>query len=135
MGIEIHAGEWCGPESVWDALDYGRPNRIGHGVSIFQDQHLIDVVLERQIHVEMCPTSNVRFGSVCTRMEEHPVARARELGMRFSIGTDDPGASMASMQSEYELLARQFGFGDADFRRIYANSLAARFQPVLRVAV
>ena len=32
LGIEIHAGEWCGPESVWDALEYGFPDRIGHGV-------------------------------------------------------------------------------------------------------
>ncbi len=38
MGIEIHAGEWSGPESVWDALEYGKPDRIGHGVGAFEDE-------------------------------------------------------------------------------------------------
>ena len=38
-----------------------------------------------------------------------------------------------SMESEYEALTRVFGFEESDWRRIYNNSLAARFQPDLRV--
>lgn len=73
LGIEIHAGEWAGPESVWDALNYGYSDRIGHGIHLFQDSQLIDLFLERQIHIEFCPTSNVRTGSI-SRIEEHPLA-------------------------------------------------------------
>lgn len=133
MGIEIHAGEWCGPESVWDALTYGYPDRIGHGVSLFQDAQLLDLVREHHIHIEMCPTSNLKTGSVA-RIEEHPVRKARELGLNFGINTDDPGPFECSMASEYELLATAFGFEEDDFRRIYANSLEARFQPELRTS-
>ncbi|MCP4539613.1 MAG: adenosine deaminase family protein [Chloroflexi bacterium] len=132
LGIEIHAGEWCGPESVWDALDHGYPDRIGHGVSLFQDERLLDLVQERRIHIEMCPTSNLKTGSVA-RIEEHPVHLARELGLSFSINTDDPGPFGCSMVSEYELLSNVFGFNDEDFQTIYVNSLKARFQPELRV--
>jgi adenosine deaminase len=135
MGIEIHAGEWCGPESVWDALEHGHPHRIGHGLAIFDDPRLLDAVQERQIHIEMCPTSNVRFGSLCRRLEDHPIQKARDLGLSFSVNTDDPGASQCSMESEYELLADIFGFTEQDFARVYAHSLAARFQPRLRVPV
>jgi adenosine deaminase len=131
LRIEIHAGEWCGPESVWEALEYGRPDRIGHGISIFQDPALLDRVRERGIHVEMCPTSNLITGSV-SRIEAHPIARARELDLSFSVNTDDPGPFGCSMTSEYELLARVFGFTDGDFQKIYDNSLQARFQPALR---
>ena len=133
LGIEIHAGEWCGPESVWDALEYGYPDRIGHGVSLFQDDVLVDVVRERGIHVEMCPTSNLRTGSI-SRIEEHPVARARQLGLSFSVNTDDPGPFECSMESEYETLSKAFGFDDSDFQRIYAQTLEARFQPELRIS-
>jgi adenosine deaminase len=132
MGIEIHAGEWCGPEAVWDALEYGHPNRIGHGVSLFGDARLVDLFTERQIHIEMCPTSNVKTGSVA-RIEEHPIRLARDLGLSFSVNTDDPGPFECSLESEYELLADTFGFDEGDWQRIYANSLAARFQPNLRV--
>jgi adenosine deaminase len=132
LGIEIHAGEWCGPESVWDALEHGYPGRIGHGVSLFQDSKLVDLFGERQLHIEFCPTSNLKTGSIA-RLEEHPISRAKELGLNFSVNTDDPGPFECSMASEYELLSRVFGFEESDWQRIYDNSLAARFQPALRV--
>jgi adenosine deaminase len=132
LGIEIHAGEWCGPESVWDALEYGHPDRIGHGVSLFQDARLVELFTERQIHIEMCPTSNLKTGSV-RRIQGHPIRLARDLGLSFSVNTDDPGPFECSLESEYELLANTFGFDEGDWQRIYKNSLAARFQPVLRV--
>lgn len=134
LGIEIHAGEWCGPESVWDALTYGRPKRIGHGVSAFQDARLLDELRARGIHIEMCPTSNLKTGSI-GRMEEHPVRKALELGLSFSINSDDPGAFECSVESEYALLAERFGFSEADLGQVYLNSLAARFQPRLRLGL
>jgi adenosine deaminase len=126
LGIEIHAGEWVGPESVWEAITYGYPDRIGHGVSLFQDERLIDVMCERKIHIEMCPSSNLKTGSV-ERIEDHPIYKARELGMNYSVNTDDPGIFECSMTSEYALLADTFGFTQTDFEAIYANSLSARF--------
>jgi len=133
LGIEIHAGEWCGAKSVWDAIEYGYPDRIGHGVSLFDDPRLIAAIRERNIHIEMCPTSNLKTGSI-TRIEDHPIGRARELGLSFSVNTDDPGIFGCSMAGEYELLANVFGFGVDDFGRMYRNALEARFQPELRVA-
>ena len=131
LGIEIHAGEWVGPESVWDALTYGYPKRIGHGVSLFQDPKLIALAQERQLHIEFCPTSNLKTSSI-SHIEDHPAKKAKELGLNFSINTDDPGPFECSMTSEYALLASRFGFEAADFHQIYTNSLAARFQPELR---
>lgn len=128
LGIEIHAGEWCGPESVWDALDNGSPHRIGHGVSLFQEPRLIEVIRERGIHIEMCPTSNLRTGSIA-HIHDHPVGRARELGLDFSVNTDDPGVFGCTMTSEYQLLAERFGFGESDFQQLFAQSMAARFKP------
>jgi adenosine deaminase len=133
LGIEIHAGEWCGPESVWDALEYGYPDRIGHGVSLFQDPMLVELFQERQIHVELCPTSNLKTGSISC-MREHPAGRAKDLGLNFSVNTDDPGPFGCSMESEYELLSEEFGFEETDLRGVYVNALGARFQPRLRVA-
>jgi len=132
LGIEVHAGEWCGKESIWDALEYGYPNRIGHGVSLFQDPRLITIFQERQIHIELCVTSNLKTGSI-SDIKEHPIRRARELGLNFSINTDDPGPFECSMESEYALVEEVFEFGEGDFRKVYHNSLASRFQPHLRI--
>lgn len=134
LGIEIHAGEWCGPESVWDALAYGHPDRLGHGVSLFQDPRLLDVVRERHIHIEMCPTSNLKTGSVSC-IAEHPIGIARDLGLDFSVNADDPGAFECSIGSEYALLVDRLGFDEADLQRVYRCALAARFQPRLRAGL
>ena len=133
LGIEIHAGEWCGKESIWDALEYGYPNRIGHGVSLFQDPGLISVFQERQIHLELCVTSNLKTGSI-SDIKKHPISRAKELDLNFSINTDDPGPFECSMESEYALIAEVFGFGEEDFQRVYRNSLVSRFHPHLRIS-
>jgi aminodeoxyfutalosine deaminase len=74
----------------------------------------------------MCPTSNVGTGAIA-RIEDHPLPRARELGLSFSLSTDDPGAFGCSLRSEHDLVARVFGFGAADFEKMTASAMAARF--------
>lgn len=132
MGIEIHAGEWRGPESVWDAINYGHPQRIGHGVHAFEDDKLIAYLIDNNIHIEMCPTSNLLTGSI-PDIDHHPLGRARDLGMSISINTDDPGVFSCDMNSEFRLSAEHFGFTEDDFQQVYEQSLAARFQPDLRI--
>jgi adenosine deaminase len=130
--IQIHAAEWCGPESAWDALEHGHPSRLGHGTHVFDDPRLVDTLLERRIHLEMCPTSNLCTGSVA-RLDDHSVRRAFDAGLSVSVSTDDPGAFRCSIASEYALLAERFGFTPAELRGLGANALAARFQPTLRL--
>ncbi len=125
MGIEIHAGEFAGPESVWDALEYGEPDRIGHAVRAFEDPRLVEELRRREIHLEFCPSSNLCLG-VVRDLAEHPIVRARELGMNFSVNTDDPGPFGCSMTSELVLL-EGLGFTASDFATIRANAWRSRF--------
>lgn len=131
LGIEIHAGELGGPSEVVEALDLGRADRIGHGIAAFQDESLIDRLCQQQVHIEFCPTSNLKMGAV-TDIGLHPIGLARDLKMNFSINTDDPGAFDCDMSSEFALIADVFGFSRNDFAEVARNSLAARFQPQLR---
>jgi adenosine deaminase len=131
LGIEIHAGEHSGPESVWDALRHGRPDRLGHALSAFQDPELIDDLRSNCVHIELCPTSNLCTGAV-NSMEQHPAGRARQAGLSFSINTDDPGAFECSMSGEYARVANAFGFSSGDFSEIFRHSLSARFARKLR---
>jgi adenosine deaminase len=131
LGIEIHAGERGGPQEVREALDIGLADRIGHGVSAFQDDDLIKRLRDQNVHIEFCPTSNLKMGAV-SQIEQHPIARARDLGMNFSINTDDPGAFDCDLDHEFAVVEETFGFTRADFQFIASNALAARFQPDLR---
>ena len=53
----IHAGEAAGAESVRCAIEYGA-SRIGHGVRIKEDDSVCELVKNKGIVLEMCPTSN-----------------------------------------------------------------------------
>ncbi len=134
LGIEIHAGELGGPEEVCEALDVGFADRIGHGIRAFEDEDLVARLCDEQVHLEFCPTSNLKMGAAKS-IAEHPIGRARDLGMNFSINTDDPGAFGCSMTSEFELIHRYFSFSKEDFSKVAQNSLASRFAKELRCKV
>jgi adenosine deaminase len=123
----IHAGEWAGPEVVREALDYGHATRIGHGVAIFRNPDLIRRFQDEQIHIELCPTSNLKTGAI-ERIEDHPLRQALELGLNFSINTDDPGTFECTLESEYRLAVEQFGFAFEDLERVTASALRSRFR-------
>ena len=128
LGIEIHAGEWKGPEFIWEALEYGFADRIGHGLAAFEDPVLVKHIKENRIHLEFCPTSNLCLTKY-KRIEDHPLKHALAEGISFSINTDDPGPLCCDINHEYELVQKTFGLTEKDFDTIRENSLRAAFMP------
>ena len=131
LGIEIHAGEHSGPENVEDALEYGFVDRIGHGIGLFQKEQLIDKIASTKIHLEFCPTSNLRSGCI-QQIQQLPIHLACSAGISFSINTDDPGFFDCSITHEYQQLAEYFQFERLDFLNLMQNTLAAKFAPKLK---
>jgi adenosine deaminase len=126
LRLTAHAGEWGGPESVRDALDALRPERIGHGVRAIEDLALVDRLAEAGTVLEVCPGSNVALGLYPT-FAAHPVARLREREVVVTLSTDDPPFFHTSLKKEYEALARAFGWTESDFRAMNAAAARAAF--------
>ncbi len=126
LRLTAHAGEWGGAQSVRDALDYLRPERIGHGVQAIDDLALVDRLAEDRIVLECCPGSNVFLG-VYPGFDQHPVARLRDREVIVTLSTDDPPFFHTTLVQEYEALARAFGWTEADFRAINADAARAAF--------
>lgn len=59
-----HAGEMGGPQSIRDAIEILGVERIGHGISAIRDEKLMDLLIERQIPLEICPQSNLCTGAL-----------------------------------------------------------------------
>ena len=126
LHLTAHAGEWCSPQSVRDALDDLRVERIGHGVRAIEDRPLVERLAEKQIPLEVCPGSNVALG-LYPRLENHPIARLRAAGVPVTVSTDDPPFFHTTMTGEYEGLARAFGWDDDDFRDLARTAARAAF--------
>ena len=57
--ITVHAGEWDGPENIRNAIHLLHPTRLGHGVRSIEDLDLVKEIVEKDIVLETCPTSNI----------------------------------------------------------------------------
>jgi adenosine deaminase/aminodeoxyfutalosine deaminase len=99
-----HAGESTGPETVWDALTHLDAERIGHGISAARDPRLLEHLRDRQIPLEVCPTSNVRTRSVPS-LAEHPLPALVAAGVPVTINSDDPPMFSTTLNREYEIAA------------------------------
>lgn len=125
----VHAGESSGPEGVWDAIDLLGADRIDHGVRAIEDAALVQVLAERGIPLDICPTSNVVLG-VYPSTDAHPVDKLRAAGVRVSLNTDDPALLGASLVGEYALCRETFAWTEETIRAVARTSIEASFAEV-----
>jgi len=116
-----HAGETMGPSSVWGAVHDLHADRIGHGVRAMEDPLLLTLLRERQIPLEINPTSNVCL-HIYRRAAEHPFPHLDRMGLFLTVNSDDPPLFNTTLEQEFALLAVEFGYGRADLARIARNA-------------
>ncbi|MGC4854125.1 adenosine deaminase [Micromonospora sp. DT4] len=121
-----HAGETTGPQTIWDALHELGAERIGHGISAAQDPELLAYLAERQIGMEICPTSNLRTRAVAS-LDEHPLPRLVEAGLLVTINSDDPPMFGTTLNDEYAVAARLLGAGPGELAALARNAVTASF--------
>jgi adenosine deaminase len=135
----IHAGEADGWKSIWEAVQVCGANRIGHGVAIIEDIQLdaggsatlgdfAAYVLNEQIPLEMCPSSNVQTGTVAS-IPEHPIHSLDRLGFRVTVNPDNRLMSSTTITREFALLAEAFDYTLADVGRLTVNAAKSVFAP------
>jgi adenosine deaminase len=121
-----HAGEAAGAASVRQAIEGLGAERIGHGIRALEDPAVVDLLLERGIPLEVCPTSNVHTSTV-PDLGSHPLPRLLARGLAVTLNTDDPSISGIDLAHEYRVAREELGLGEADLRRMQENALAAAF--------
>ena len=126
LGITCHAGEAAGPENVRYAVEELQATRIGHGVRSITNPEVLALLREREILLEVCPTSNIHTQAV-DRMINHPVRKLYDQDIPISIGDDDPITSRTRVSNELTLLQQQFGFTRQELRHIQQLGLEAAF--------
>jgi adenosine deaminase len=135
--ITIHAGESFGLPSIWEALQYCGAERLGHGVRIVDDIHVLPdgsielgrlaaFVRDRRVPLEMCPTSNVHTGAAAS-IEEHPIDLLRRLRYRVTVNTDNRLMSNVTLSGEFAELDRAFGIGLGEMEWLTINAMKSAF--------
>ncbi len=121
-----HAGEACGPESVWEVIDELHAQRIGHGVRSYEDAELMDYLKSKDIHLEVCPTSNVKTG-IFPELMHHNIDKIFRKGISLSVNTDGRSLSNVSLQDEYQSLNKYFNWQIEEFKKTNLYAIDAAF--------
>jgi len=126
--ITVHSGEEGSFKQVRESVKYLSPRRIGHGVKIADDRSGLTAKLikDNNILVETNPWSNYLTGAVGS-IEEHPIKRFIDYGIKCSVGADDPEILNTDLNKEYALLTGRVGLGIADITACNRNAAAASF--------
>lgn len=132
-----HAGEEVGPESVVEAIELLKAERIGHGTSAIQDPALVELIKRKGIPLEICPASNVVTGKYVQRYEDHPLLPFFRDGIVVTLNTDDPVLFNVELADEFRLVSERLGLNKAEMVQIARNGILASFMdaPAKRAAL
>jgi adenosine deaminase len=103
-----HAGEAAGAQSVADAVELLGAQRIGHGIRALEEPRVVEMLAQRRIPLEICPTSNRLTGA---QLPGHPTPYLdfEAAGCLVVIDADDPTLFGTSIAREYELIEQVAG--------------------------
>ncbi|MFI2753500.1 adenosine deaminase [Cellulomonas sp. P22] len=137
----VHAGEGAGLESIAEAVQVAGALRLGHGVRIMDDievtpgpdgtpvvrlGRLAQWVLDRQVPLEMCPSSNLQTAAA-TSVATHPVTLLKSLGFAVTVNTDNRLQSGTTLTRELTLLGEQAGWTLDDVRDVTVTAAEHSF--------
>ena len=122
-----HAGEDVGPESIWDTINLLKAERIGHGISAIEDEELMDLLKEKQIPLEVCPTSNLFTQKFVSKIEDHPIKEFYKRGLNVTLNSDDPTLFSSELNSEYTLLYENKIFTEEEILDLVKKTINASY--------
>jgi adenosine deaminase len=134
LQITVHAGEADVPEAslnIKNSIEYLGAQRIGHGVQIYKDPFVMNLIRANSIPLELCLTSNWLTQAVSS-LTTHPIRQLFDAKLPVTINSDDPGIFGIDLVHEYELLARHYGFQESEFQHCNDVAAQASFIPLIK---
>ncbi len=133
MPITLHAGEADSAQRVLEAGRLGA-RRIGHGVRLVDalndpgQRLLIDEARALDLHLEICPTSNVHTGAAAS-IASHPITALWRAGVSLSYHTDNRLISCVTHSQEAAALLRDTPLTAADLVEMAKQAAQHSFLP------
>lgn len=121
----IHAGESRDASEVDIAINLGA-KRIGHGIHCIESQNTLKLIKEKNILLEICPTSNIQTNAIDT-YNNHPIRELYNMNIPLNINTDNRTVSNITINQEYLKLHDIFNFQKVDFNKINIDAINHAF--------
>jgi adenosine deaminase len=123
----VHAGEFADARGMMEAMDYLPIKRIGHGVMAVHSPETIARLVDKDIALEICPSSNIALG-LFPDLNSHPLLPLMNAGIKVSLNSDDPPFFKTTLANEYEKIQQFHGYSEKqmlNFTQMAINSAFA----------
>ena len=122
----VHAGEFAPASGMIEAIEHLPIQRIGHGVQAIHSPETIALLKERNIALEICPSSNIKLG-LFNDFNSHPFPKLLEAGIKVSLNSDDPPFMSTTLAKEYDLTQQAYDYSDEEMNAITAMAIESAF--------
>lgn len=122
----VHAGEFASAEGMIEAMNHLPLKRIGHGVHAIHSLKTMALLQEKDIALELCPTSNIFLG-LFPDMAHHPLPYFYSQGIKISINSDDPPFMNTSIEQEYQRVQHAYQYSDETMNSITTMAINSAF--------
>ena len=131
LRVTVHSGEVQAANDIGDALEYLRPERVGHGVLAAYDKPLMIELAKRGTVLEICPLSNLATEAVKNLDEMKFILRTFiENHVKFCINTDWPEViEDGHLREQYQLLLDKGILSENELAVCNRTAFAASFVP------
>lgn len=123
MKLKAHVGEFGDAEEVRRTVEVLDLDEVQHGIGATESSEVMRWLVENQIRLNVCPTSNVMLDAV-RDLASHPIRILFDNGVRVTINTDDLMIFGQSVSEEYRNLYQAGVFSAQELEDIRRASLA-----------
>ena len=88
LKTKVHIGEFSDSKSIEKTIYSLNPDEIQHGINAVNSTKVMDLILERDIRLNICPKSNIYLGAV-KNLKTHPIRTLFDKEIRVTVNTDD----------------------------------------------
>ncbi|MBI2034350.1 MAG: adenosine deaminase [Candidatus Levybacteria bacterium] len=131
LKITAHTGETKNANDMWEAIEFLRPDRIGHGILAAYDKKLMKELVKQNLVLEVCPLSNLATKAVKNIDELRFILRTFvENKVKFCINTDWPEViEGAHLDEQFQFLLHEKILTEGELKQCNKTAFAATFVP------
>jgi adenosine deaminase len=122
-----HSGFYTGAEHVRACVEHLAANRIGHGTSVAGDPGTLELLAERRVALEICPTSYPPFG--VHELAAIPLRTLLGADVPVAVATDDPLLFGTDLAGQYAICRDILGLDDHQLATLATASIESSAAP------
>lgn len=127
--VTPHTGFYTDHHHVRRCVELLGARRIGHGITAALSSRTLDLLAQRQVTMEICPTSYLPLG-VLSSMTQLPVVAFRQAGIPVALAADDPLIFGTRLVGQYEILRAVHGLDDQALAGLARQAVCASTAPL-----